>query len=111
MSVFDDFWKALASAIGGLAVGALKDYKDSVVADGLAFANSMKSDLQKWTAQLTTGDMTPGDVEFLLKGKRDLATLIALKEKGLAKVALDKFYSDLIQVIAGTAGKFFPLAK
>ena len=45
MAVFDDFWKALTTAISGLAVGALKDYKDQVVKDGQAFADNLKSDL------------------------------------------------------------------
>lgn len=56
---------------------------------------------------LAKGDLTKDDFEWLLAGKKDVALLVALKQKGLAKVALDRFSNGLIDVIVATAFKFY----
>ena len=110
MATFDDFWGALTGAVAKLATGALADYKAQVVADGQAFAEKLKSDLAAWTQQLANGQIDQDELQFLINGKRVLAELMALKQKGLARVALDQFFNDLVNTIVTTAIKFFPKA-
>ena len=105
MSTFDNLWTELVSAIGGLATGALKNYKDQVLKDGQAFTDKLKTDLQTWSKQLVNGDIDKDQFEFLVKGKKDIAELLALKQAGLAKVALDQFLDDLVNVIVSTISK------
>ena len=107
MAVFDDFWKALTSGIEGLAVGALKDYKAQVVKDGQDFAQALKTDLTNWTAQLSNHQITIDDFKWMVDSKKAEAQLLALKQEGLAKVALDQFVNDLVGLIVTTAGKYF----
>jgi hypothetical protein len=47
------------------------------------------------------------DFEFLLKGKKDLAEMEALKQLGLSKVRLDKITNGIIDVITGSVIKTF----
>jgi hypothetical protein len=107
MTPIDDYWKKLAEGIGGLAVGTLKEYKDQVQKDGKAFTDKIKSDVELWSKQLSEGKIDIEDFEFLVKGKKDLAELLALKQTAIAKVAMDKFVTDLIDLITGTFAKYY----
>ena len=84
-----------------------KTYKTAAVKDGKAFLEKSKTDLERWTKMLAKGELTRDDFEWLVVGKKDLAELVALKQKGLAKVALDRFVNGLIDTIVSTAFKTF----
>jgi len=43
----------------------------------------------------------------LLKGKKDLAEMEALKQLGLSKIRITKIFNSLVNVIAGSAVKTF----
>jgi len=109
MAVFDDFWKALAAGIEGLAVGTFANYKEQVIKDGQAFAQKLKDDLNKWTMQIAAGELDADGLKWLIDGRKVDAEMLALKEKGLAKAALDEFFSKLENLIVGTVLKFFPV--
>ncbi|MCL6099012.1 MAG: hypothetical protein M1391_10595 [Bacteroidetes bacterium] len=107
MSQFDDFWSLLKNNIANFAKENWNDVKDSAINDGNVFVNKAKEDLKKWTTQLADGKITADDFEWLLKGKKDLAELVLLKQKGLAKAALDKFTNGLMDTVVATAVKTF----
>lgn len=107
MPDFKDFLDTLAERIGSLAVGSLKDFKAAITKDGKAFLEKAKQDLERWTELLASGQLTKDDFEWLVKGKKDLAELAALKEAGLAKARLDKFRSSLVELVIGTAVEKF----
>jgi hypothetical protein len=64
--------------------------------DASAFLDALRPDLQKWAAQLASGELDREDVEFLIKAKQDLAELKELKRLGLAKVQRDKLVAGVI---------------
>ncbi len=107
MSKFDDFLKALKDGIKELAEESWKEYQQSAVKDGSAFVEKTKEDLERWTKLLANGDLTPKDFEWLVKGKKDLAELEALKQAGLALARLDQLRNSLIDLVVGTAFKIF----
>ena len=76
-----------------------------VQADGEAFANAMKADLQLWTQQLASGELSRNDFEFLVRGKQDLATMNALKEAGAARATVDRVRTQLVNLIITSAFK------
>jgi len=76
-----------------------------VQADGEAFANAMKADLQLWTQQVTSGALSKADFEFLVRGKRDLATMNALTEAGAAQATVDRVRSQLVNLVITAAFK------
>jgi len=107
MATFDDFIAQLKTELGEFAEYSWKTYKTAAVKDGKAFIEKSKADLERWTKMLAKGDLTRDDFEWLMVGKKDLAELVALKQKGLAKVALDRFINGLIDTVVSTAFKTF----
>lgn len=103
MPDFKEFLATLTERIAALAVGTLKDYKNEITRDAQAFIEKAQQDLERWTALLQQGQLTPDDFAWLVKGKKDLAELAALKQAGLAKARLDTFRSSLIEIVVGTA--------
>ncbi len=107
MATFEEFVEILKKELVEFAEYSWKDYKTAAVKDGKAFLEQTRADLERWARMLATGDLTRDDFEWLLVGKKDLAELVALKKKGLAKVALDRFINGLIDTIVATAFKTF----
>lgn len=107
MATFEEFYEILKSELVELAEYSWKTYKDAAIKDGKAFIEKSKADLERWTKMLAKGELTQDDFEWLMVSKKDLAELVALKETGLAKVALDRFVNGLIDTIVATAFKTF----
>lgn len=107
MADFNEFLDELKVNLLSVVKEGLEDYKEQVLADGSAFAEKTKDDLQKWFAELKEGSLTKIDFEFLVKGKGDLAEMEALKLAGLAQIRLDKLKASIIETVIGTAEKIF----
>ena len=107
MAAFEDFLTGLKNDVIVFAESEWKNAKGDAIKDGNAFVQSCKADLQTWTNQLAAKQLTVKDFEFLVKGKKDLATLQALKNAGLAQAKLDAFVNGLIVVIVKSATKAF----
>jgi hypothetical protein len=107
MATFDEFIAILKTELADFAEYSWKTYKNAAIKDGEAFIEKSKADIERWTKMLTKGELTQDDFEWLMVGKKDLAELIALKQNGLAKVALDRFANGLIDTIVSTAFKTF----
>lgn len=107
MATFDEFLETLKTELVEFAEYSWKTYRDAAVKDGKAFVEKSKSDLERWTKMLAKGELTRDDFEWLMVGKKDLAELVVLKQRGLAKVALDRFVNGLIDTIVSTAFKAF----
>lgn len=107
MANFDDFWNTLKAGLEQLALKNLKEVKDAAVADGLAFLDKTKADLERWTKLLGTGALTKDDFEWLVAGKKDLAEMKALEKAGLSLVRVEKFQNALISLVIDTAMNTF----
>lgn len=107
MASFDEFLEILKTELVKFAEDSWNTNKAAAVNDGRAFLEKSKADLERWTKMLAKGDLTRDDFKWLVIGKKDLAELVALKQKGLAKVALDRFVNGLIDTIISTAFKTF----
>jgi len=107
MADFNDFLQDIKSGITTLAETSFKDLKDQVVAAGYEFINKSEADLKLWTAQLAAGEINEKDFEWQIKSKKDLAELIFLKQKGLAKAQIDKFTTGLFDVIVSSGVRTF----
>jgi hypothetical protein len=105
MAKFDDFMSGVKTGIIDIATKEAKDYLGAAQADGHAFLDALKADLQTWTQQLASGALSPGDFAFLVRGKKDLATMNALTQAGLAAIRIDKIRAAVIELIITAAGK------
>ncbi|MEQ8523448.1 hypothetical protein [Gracilimonas sp.] len=102
---FDAFLKTLKTDLSELVTDFGEDLKDDLLKDAKSFALSTKDDLIRWSKQLKDGDLSPEDFEFLIKAKKDLAEMEALKQRGLAQVKLDKLKLAIIDTVAGSVKK------
>ena len=107
MANFDDFWKTLKAGLEELALKNWNEVKGAAVADGQAFFDETKADLERWTKLLAAGELTRDDFEWLVAGKKDLAEMQALKNAGLAMVRLERFQNALISLVVDTAFEVF----
>ena len=107
MPNFNDFIVTLKSDLLDFAKENMEEYKDELLKDGTQFVEKTKSDLERWTDALASEALSPKDFEFLLKGKKDLAEMEALKQLGLSKIRITKIFNSLVNVIAGSAVKTF----
>ena len=103
MSDFNEIFEELKKGIVSLAENNLKEFKDQAISSGMDFLEQSKDEIKLWTEELATGQMSKEDFEWLVKGKKDLAELIILKEKGLAKSQVDKFTNGVCDVLISTA--------
>jgi hypothetical protein len=105
MKTFMDFWIQLLSNVESFAAEKWNDLKQDAIEDSKKFLTDVKDDVQRWIFLLAEGKLTSDDLLWLVKGKRDLAELLFLKEKGLTKPDLDKFFEGLLETIISTAFK------
>lgn len=107
MSTFNDFVATLKNDLLDFAKVNYEEYKDELLKDGTLFIEKAKSDIERWTEGLASGTLSKADFEFLLKGKKDLAQMEALKQLGLSKIRITKITNGIIDVVVGSAFKTF----
>ncbi len=98
-----DFVANLQSGLTALAQQEFTQYSgvavDMAIASGQQFFQRYNAELEDWKNQFIEGDMDEEDLRWLLQARDDLVNLETLKQQGLAKVALDRFVHDLIEVV------------
>ena len=107
MPTFNEFLSIIKDDLLEFAKENLEEYKDELLKDGNEFVKKAKKDLERWTEGLASGALSKADFEFLLKGKRDLAEMEALKQLGLSKIRVNKITNGVIDVVVGSAVKTF----
>lgn len=105
MPGFGDFLSTVKTDVAKLIEKNLSDYADAATSDCDDFLDSIKADLLRWTELLAQNQLTLQDFEFLVKGKKDLAELEALRQQGLAQIRMNKFKNGLISTVIGAARK------
>jgi len=105
MKTFMEFWAQLLLNIESFAADKWNDLKQDAVEDSKKFLTDVKYDVQRWISLLAEGKLTTDDLGWLIKGKREVAELLFLKQKGLAQPDLDKFFEGLLETILSTAFK------
>lgn len=105
MSKFDDFLHEVKTGTQQIAQQEAAEFLEAATKDAQAFLNDLETDLKTWTQQLASGQLSLTDFEFLVKGKKDLAQMVALKEAGLAVIRIDRVRNALINLVIKAAGK------
>jgi hypothetical protein len=99
---FDQLFQTLETGVVSIAKESFQNYYNQAKADGQSALDSMKTNLQNWTAEVENGALTAEDLEFLLKEEGSLDEMIALKQAGLAEVQVDKFKAAIISLVVNT---------
>ena len=107
MADFSDYLNALEDGIKDLAKKKLKGHKDEALKDSKKFLRKTEEDLKRWTKLLVSGELSKDDFEWLVLGKKDLAEMHTLKQKGLALATIDSFRDAIFDLVIGTAFDVF----
>ena len=107
MPTFNEFLSTIKDDLLEFSKENFEEYKDELLKDGNEFVKKAKKDLERWTEGLASGALSKADFEFLLKGKRDLAEMEALKQLGLSKIRVNRITNGVIDVVVGSAVKTF----
>jgi hypothetical protein len=105
---FENVLQTLTQGITGIAEKDLKDYVSAATADGQAILNGLKGDLENWMNELAAGLMSKSDFADLVLGQKDEVELVALKQAGLAEIAVDQFKLDMCNLITSTITALIP---
>jgi hypothetical protein len=108
MADFKDFLDTLKNELSEVAREAGEDFKDELIKDGKAFVKKSKEDLERWMSLAAEGRLSKEELEYLIKGKKDLAEMEALKQKGLAKVKIDRMRTALYNSVINSVFKALP---
>lgn len=107
MADFKEFWENLKKGLESLTKDNLTAFQGAAEKDGKAFLNKTQKDLQRWTGLLARGELSREDFQWLVKGKKDLAEMEALKEAGLTLAKVEKFQNSLVSLVVDTAFETF----
>lgn len=102
---FEQYFKTLESGVSDVAKETVSDFMSQGKQDGQNVLNLMKADLERWTIEVSNGEMSLSDFEFLVKAEKELDEMDALKEAGIAAIDLDKFKNGLISLTINTLSK------
>lgn len=104
----DSFLDDVKDQIATFAQEQVTDYVNDAKADGVALVTAMKANLETWTEQLLTGQLTKDDYEFLVGGQQDLAEMAALTQAGLTKQRIQTIRDGIIHIIVQAAFAALP---
>lgn len=105
MPEFDDLLDALKDEIVNLAASHFDEYREQAITDGESFLNTTKDDLKHWTRLMDEGELSPQEFQSLVRGKKDLAEMNALKQAGLAAARADQFRDAIVDRVVDTAAQ------
>lgn len=106
MGDFYIFTIELKKSLIDLAGNSYRKYTSQLLKDGTAFALKLQEDLKKWIEDYSIHEMTKEEFQSLVKSKKDLLEMEALKQEGLAKTDINKLRNGIIEMVAETAIKF-----
>lgn len=103
MSFKDDFIKKIVFIITELAReklgGRLNEAKD----DAREFLDKAKTDIIRWFELLQSDGLTREEFIWLVKSKKDLLEMTALKQTGLSLVEVEEFRDSILYSIIKVA--------
>lgn len=109
MSQIDDFFDGVKTGIIDIARDFIAGAKQAGIDDMKAYALGRKADVERWAGQLASGQISPADFEFLVKGMKDAAEIRLLRIAGVQAAQLQRARDALVNLVIDTAiGRFVP---
>lgn len=103
MSDFDDFVKSVKAGAKELAKQNFDGFEDEALKDTASFLRKSKSDLQRWTRLLAEGAITEEDFDDLVRAKKAISELAALRQTGLTLIKIQRFRDGLFDLVVDSA--------
>jgi hypothetical protein len=80
-----------------------KKFVNEATGDTQAFLGASKDGVARAGLLFAEGKIDRDDLEDLILGKKDLAAMHALKQKGLASATIDTFTNGVLQILVDAA--------
>jgi len=96
---FNDFSKNIKRGVTVLAKDTFNGFTSEAIQDSKTFLKGIEGDIKEWSKLCLDGKLSREELEWLLKGKKDLMELLALKGAGLALIKLDRFKVGLRNLV------------
>jgi len=96
-------WHGIETQTATLAESLLKGYAKEATTDARAVQARAQQQIAEWLEELANKEITQKNFASLVRGERDLAEMRALKQAGLAQVALDTFTSGFMEIVLNAA--------
>ena len=96
-------WQGVEKQTVDLARLLLKGYVKEAASDARSFQARAQQQIAQWLDELRRGEITEKNFASLVRGERDLAEMMALKQTGLAQIALDTFINGFIEIVLNAA--------
>ena len=103
MSFLDDFFNEIKDEMTALARESLEGFLEEIQKETRLFLKQSAKDLQRWMDLVKSKGLTDRDFVWLLKSKKDLMELAALKKAGLSLVKIEETRNKLLGIIAKAA--------
>lgn len=101
---FDQFFETIKTGAVDIAKAEAADFVQQATDDGKQFLDDSKDKLIKWVKMLNDGDLDKAEFESLVRGQKDLAQMVALKQAGMAAIRIDRIRVAVIDLIITAAG-------
>jgi hypothetical protein len=95
---FDEILQQVLGQSKELGKTLFKQYAKQASDDTRDFLERSRKSLERAAILLADGKIDRDDFEDLVRGKRDLAEMRALKQVGLAKAAIDTFTNGVLNI-------------
>lgn len=105
MAKFEDVLEEVKRGIIEIVTREGTEYIDAAVRDAEAFLKESREELERWLKQLAAGQLSKDELASLVRGKKDLAEMVALKQAGLAAARIDRIRTALINLVITAVGK------
>lgn len=96
---FETLFKSLKTEVVSFAKNTLEESFKEAKADGIDALNGMKTNVKKWSLQVTNKEMSIDDFKFLMETQKEEMEMVALKEAGLKEIELDKFKNGIVGIV------------
>lgn len=107
MAKFDDFVEALKEGAGQLAKEIFEGFEEQAKYDAAAFLEKTAHDIKRWTRLLAKGELTEQDFSDLVRAKKALAEIHALRQTGVVLAKLERFRNRFLDMLIDKAFETF----
>lgn len=77
-----------------------------LIKDGTQFLRQGRNDIERWTLAVTEGEMSMANFVWLLRDKKHLAEMNALRKQGLTEERINELREEIIKIILNTMYQF-----
>ena len=105
MGDFNEFLEAIRGNLLKIADGSFMKYSKQITHDGIEFAKILEEDLKSWGGEYSIHEMTKEEFVDLIKSKKELLEMEALKKENLPRTELNKIRNAIVESVTETAVK------